>query len=65
MQTDVVQESQVTDREPETAVSANLQKIKPFKNQHFFLFFLLIFYFIKSQTIVTHLSIITMVILHT
>ena len=38
----------MTDGEPETAVSASLQKIKSIKNQHFFFF---IFYFIKSQTI--------------
>ena len=39
----------MTDGEPETAVSANLQKIKSIKNQqkHFFSFFLS---FIKSQT---------------
>ena len=38
----------MTDREPETAVSASLQKMKSIKNQrkHFFP----IFYFIKSQT---------------
>ena len=39
----------MTDGEPETAVSASLQKIKSIKNQHKF-FFLLFFYFIKSQT---------------
>ena len=45
----------MTDGEPETAVSASLQKIKSIKNQHFFFFFFfffffVIFYFIKSQT---------------
>ena len=42
----------MTDGEPETAVSASLQKIKSIKNQHKHLFFLFspIFYFIKSQT---------------
>ena len=38
----------MTDGEPETAVSASLQKIKSIKNQH--IFFLFILYFIKSQT---------------
>ena len=37
----------MTDGEPETAVSASLQKIKLIKNQQRFIF---IFYFIKSQT---------------
>ena len=37
----------MTDGEPETAVSANLQKIKSIKNQHKRFFF---FSFIKSQT---------------
>ena len=51
-------ESHVTDGEPETVVSASLQKMKPIKNpiKHFFNFL----YFIKS-----HFSIISMVILHT
>ena len=42
------QESHVTDEEPETVVSASLQKIKSIKNpvKHF----LFIFYFIKSET---------------
>ena len=39
----------MTDGEPETAVSASLQKIKSIKNQHKLLLFF-IFYFIKSQT---------------
>ena len=38
----------MTEAEPETAVSASLQKIKLIKNQHKLFFF--IFYFIKSQT---------------
>ena len=40
--------SHVTDGEPETVVSASLQKIKSIKNpiKHFFYFF----YFIKSET---------------
>ena len=38
----------MTDGEPETAVSASLQKIKSIKNQH--KHFFPIFYFIKSQT---------------
>ena len=42
-------ESHVTDGEPETAVSASLQKIKSIKNQHTHLF-IFICYFIKSQT---------------
>ena len=46
----------MTDGEPETAVSASLQKIKSIENQHThfssfsFSSFLYIFYFIKSQT---------------
>ena len=44
-----LRESHVTDGEPETAVSASLQKIKSIENQHKN-FFLSIFYFIKSQT---------------
>ena len=39
----------MTDGEPETAVSASLQKIKSIKNQHKHFFFPF-FYFIKSQT---------------
>ena len=39
----------MTDGEPETAVSASLQKIKSIKNQH--KQFLFHFYFIKYQTI--------------
>ena len=39
----------MTDGEPETAVSASLQKIKSIKNQHKHLFYLL-FHFIISQT---------------
>ena len=57
-------ESHVTDGESETAVSASLQKIKLIKNQHikykkspFFIWF--------NLKLVTHLSIISMVILHT
>ena len=51
-------ESHVTDGEPETAVSASLQKIKSIKNQQqkiiflFFIFFIFLFsfsYFIKSH----------------
>ena len=38
----------MTDGEPQTAVSASLQKIKSIINQH--KHFLFIFYFIKSQT---------------
>ena len=38
----------MTDGEPETAVSANLQKIKSIKNQ--LKSFVFIFYFTKSQT---------------
>ena len=38
----------MTDGEPETAVSATLQKIKSIKNQHEF--FSPFFYLIKSQT---------------
>ena len=56
-QTDVTSEkNHVTDGEPETAVSASLQKIKSIENQHThfssfsFSSFLYIFYFIKSQT---------------
>ena len=48
-QTDVTSgKSHVTDGEPETVVSASLQKIKSIKNpiKHF----LFIFYFIKSET---------------
>ena len=41
-------ESHVIDGEPETVVSASLQKIKSIKNQH--KLFKIIFYFIKSQT---------------
>ena len=47
----------MTDGEPETAVSASLQKIKSIKNQHKLLLF--IFYFIKSQisdSFVNHLD---------
>ena len=47
-QTDVTYESHVTDGQPETAVSASLQKIKLIKNQH--KHFFISFYFIKSQT---------------
>ena len=38
----------MTEGEPETAVSASLQKIKSIKNQH--KHFILFFYFINSQT---------------
>ena len=51
-------ESHVTDGEPETAVSASLQKIKSIKNQHKLLLFSF-FYFIKSQisdSFVNHLD---------
>ena len=51
-------ESHVTDGEPETAVSASLQKIKSIKNQHKPLLFSF-FYFIKSQisdSFVNHLD---------
>ena len=41
-------EGHVTYGEPETAVSASLQKLKSIKNQH--KFFSSFFYFIKSQT---------------
>ena len=55
-------ESQVTDGEPETVVSASLQKIKSIKNpvKHFFYFFISL-----NLKLETHLSIISMVILHT
>ena len=47
-QTDVTSgKSHVTDGEPETVVSASLQKIKSIKNPIFIFF---IFYFIKSET---------------
>ena len=58
-QTDVISESHVTDGEPETAVSANKQKIKSIKNQHQYIYISL------HLRLVTHLSIISMVILHT
>jgi len=62
-QTDVTSgKSHVTDGEPETVVSASLQKIKlikkPIKFFHFFFSSL-------NLKLVTHLSIILMVILHT
>ena len=61
-QTDVTSESHVTDGDSETAVSASLQKVKPIKNQHTqsFLIFLISLYL----RLVTHLSIISIVILH-
>ena len=61
-QTDVTSESHVTDGEPETAFSASLQKIKSIKNQHkhFSSFFISL-----NLKLVAHLSIISMVILHT
>ena len=61
-QTDVTSESHVTDGDSETAVSASLQKVKPIKNQHkqSFLIFLISLYL----RLVTHLSIISIVILH-
>ena len=65
-QTDVISESHVTDGEPETAVSASLQKIKSIKNQHkYYLFIFLLFSFFSSLNLkkVTHLSIISMVTL--
>ena len=45
-------ESHVTNGEPETVISASLQKIKLIKNllKHFIILFLSIFYFIKSET---------------
>ena len=52
----------MTDGEPETAVSANLQKIKSIKNQLKSFVFIFISLNLK---LVTHLSIISMVILHT
>ena len=52
----------MTDGEPETVVSASLQKIKLIKNpiKDFFTFFISL-----NLKLVTHLSIISMVILHT
>ena len=62
-QSDVTsEESRVTDGEPETVVSASLQKIKSIKNpiKHFYLFFISL-----NLKLMTHLSIVSMVILHT
>ena len=52
----------MTDGEPETVVSASLQKIKSIKNpiKHFFKSFISL-----NLKLVTHLSIISMVNLHT
>ena len=52
----------MTDEEPETAVSASLQKIKSIKNQqkHFFSFFISL-----NLKLVTHLLIISTVKKHT
>ena len=61
--TDVTSEkSHVIDGEPKTVVSASLQKIKSIKNllKHFYHFFISL-----HLKLVTHLSIISMVILHT
>ena len=59
----------MTNREPETAVSARVQKIKSIKNEQlfifYFLFFLSLFCISLNLKLVTHLSIISMVILHT
>ena len=63
--TSFFRESHVTDGEPETPVSASLQKRKSIKNQHKLLIFSSIFVFILHLRLVTHLSIISMVILHT
>ena len=54
--------SYVTDGEPEIVVSASLQKIKSIKNpiKHVFLFFISL-----NLKLVTHLSVISMVILNT
>ena len=63
-QTDITSgKSHMTDGEPETVVSASLQKIKLIKNPMKHLFF----YFFISLNLkpVTHLSVISMVILHT
>ena len=45
-------ENHVTDGEPNTVVSANVQKIKSIKNvlKHIYFYFFLHFYFIKSET---------------
>ena len=61
-QTDVTYgKSHVTDGEPETVVSASLQKIKSIKNPiNFFSFF----FFIKSETSDSFVNI-SMAILHT
>ena len=61
-QTDVTSGIDVTDGEPETVVSANLQKTKSIKTpiKHFFHFFISL-----NLKLVTHLSIISVVILHT
>ena len=61
-QTDVTsRKSHVTDGEPETVVSASLQKIKSIKNPIFcYLFFISL-----NLKLVTRLSVISMVILHT
>ena len=62
-QTDITSgKSHVTDGEPETVVLASLQRIKSIKNQIKFFFFFLISLNLK---LVTHLSVISMVILHT
>ena len=49
----------MTDGEPETVVSASLQKIKSIKNP------IIHFLILLNLKLVTHLSIISMVILHT
>ena len=49
----------MTDGEPETVVSASLQKIKLIKTP------ILIFFISLNLKLVTHLSVILMVILHT
>ena len=62
-QTDVTfEKSHVTDGEPETVVSASLQKIKSIKNllKHLFSFFISL-----NLKLVIHLSVISIVILRT
>ena len=44
----------MTDGEPETVVSASLQKIKSIKKPNSFLFFLLFFLFFFSDSFVSH-----------
>ena len=55
----------MTDGVPETVVSASLQKIKSIKNPIVFILFLFLFFILLNLKLVTHLSIISVVILHT